>query len=840
MNIFDLNTDTSVTLKGSVVAAQVVDATPVNRWTVHDRKLINASMSDYNFRAMFAHQVEAFDKERINLLFAPYNCLTDIEGPEEDGMFWKYKEGFKIYVYIHASKICNNRYAAELLKSEWVELEMDGSVTGHVFRVPNQKLWPKISIVDDLSKDKYKVFLAESHEHISSGAYINNYGQVDPSDFDHFADGTLPESVKNEYYRFFEVEHIASKGGRDESCDGFHLNCCMFSKQDTYRNFASSLRDAIPIIAGYSSFIGSDNDYDNSSIVAREFKSLPGASAGLSHYHTTKTDTSYQSFDEMLHEAIKCLKTSKIMMVSDAEIETAFAKNVYGSFEVDGEKYEIAKPGWLLDGVFTFNSLLALYWYDRKAAMFDYVQYDDLNQITASTLKSAGRSSRNRYERMLDNPLTFGQLMRVDSEGIRHIYTPEYSLRFKKAVPECRTVIDFVNVGGYYDHMKEVSTNLSRVNFDRFTPIIDHYGESISYDVVLEKMRETAKRDQQFNIGGCIIRMGILGSREATARYFLDRTAKNLETVVKVNAETQYSLFERAIERNEHKDNAAVRITVSSGRAWRDTSGITCFDGRSASTGGILASLAANVRSGRNTPSVEYIGEMLKEIKQTNIKFPGHLHLKEVEISSKNEVVIKLNKPIEVRAFFLDRMAEYLGLARDTIFHLNPDLVANRIEKLDAFKLKLNVRDEKLVITELNRAGPPPSGISVLSHPNIGGNTRVCSGEVANSDLLSFLETLEVINYDSSYNYNLFGQDVCPISTFVREFSDNERHLTAEQKAAKVTRLNGLLEDFAIVPDGLATGIQQATSEEGDEVSDEDIIEEMDIGMDDEDEDEDE
>lgn len=807
---------------GKVVKGRTVDVVPVNRWTGTSRSLINTSRSDYNVRSLFEHQTKLFDRDRINVVVCPYTALDELEGPEVFGdNMWEYTEHVRVYLYIHATKLCNNRYATELFKGEWVEFEFSATLNAEIILDGKTGQFCAVSFADTLPEEEYQVFLCKDNSAASTTAYINKHGQLEPTDYEGHEQWTGGVSIEmaDGMCGLTKVQCIPRKRAIHENIEGFHLRACTFSKATGYRTLESSLYGILNILCAYGDFIGAEHETDSASAAINMFGMIDGMAAARDQYRDTRNDVTYQSFNDVVKEALKTLTSVKILAATDEEIEKSFSEAVYGTFEVDGEKYEVAKPRWLIKDEITFNSMLAVFANLNRTILFNQSQFDSNGEAVYNLLKGMSRDAYKRYDLLIENPFVFAQIMRTDKDGVRHIYVPEYSVRFN--IPEQDEIemmtgginramsTYIINNKEYISHMAKVAFEISKVNFSQYTPIIDCYGDMVDYSDIADVITELVRHDHHFNCEGSVMKCGIAGSGAALVRYFRDQDSKNLETLLKVNEETQYTVFEIVFSARAKKKNSQSTFHASSGEVWKNADSIVCFDNRSTTVLGHAAGIAlALTNRSRNDSGLECAGDTLKEIKAANVKFPEELHIKDIEVSAKNEITVKLNRKIRPRGFFLDRMAEYLGYARDTMFILNPDLVPNKIEGLDAFKLKLNVRDGRIVVNELNRAGPPPYGTSVLSHPNIGSNTRVCSGETMNTDLLSFLETLEVINYDSSYNYNLFGESVCPIAKFIRDCGNSRE--TAEAKATNVELLKAMFEDFGIVPDTLATDIYNA------------------------------
>ena len=826
---------------GKVVKSKNVEVVPVNRWSCSSRSLINTTRSDYNMRAMFAHQVELFDRNRINVVVCPYTNLNKLEGPEVlDDNLLEYSEHVRVLLYVHVSKLCNNRYAAEMLKGEWIEFEFSSSLNAELIRDRVTEKFCAVSFADILPEEEYKMFLCNDNSTAAGSAYINKCGQLEPTDFENpiFEANGIDIDIVNDMCGLHEVRNVPRKYAINERTEGFRIRACTFSKTTGFRTLEGSLDSVNNILCAYSDFIGAEHESDGVSIAVNMFSGMDGLNTAREQYRNTRNEVTYQSFNDLFKEALKTLTSVKILAATEEEIDKSFSEAVYGTFEVDGEKYEVAKPRWLIKDEITFNSIMAVFATLNRTSLFNQSQFDSNGEAVYNLLKGTGRNAYRRYDFLVENPFVFAQVMRTDKDGVRHIYTPEYSVRFNiRESNEDGTMIGgidrsmttyIINNKEYISHMAKVAFEISKVNFSQYTPIIDCYGDMVDYSDIADVITDLVRHDHHSICEGNVMKCGIAGSGAALVRYFRDQDSKNLETLLKVNEETQYTVFEIVFSVRAKKKNSQSTFHASSGEVWKNADSIICFDNRSTTVLGHAAGIAlALTNRSRNDSGLECAGDTLKEIRAANVKFPEELHIKDIEVSAKNEITVKLNRKIRPRGFFLDRMAEYLGYARDTMFILNPDLVPNKIEELDAFKLKLNVRDGRIVVNELNRAGPPPSGISVLSHPNIGSNTRVCSGETMNTDLLSFLETLEVINYDSSYNYNLFGESVCPVAKFIRDCGNSRE--TAEGKAKNIEMLNAMFEDFGIVPDSLATNIRAVLTEgDDDEEEPEDMIEDDD------------
>ena len=783
----------------------------INIWSIRPRSSLIGKNNDDQFYHVHSSIVDKFSKEKYNLVFFSNAFNPGREDSDRDLYDSEYPQQYNVaersysfvMVYVHVSKLTRNRLGSELFKSEWVEFYVPMGLSTRIYS--KDGVVEAISALDHIPEDEAKVFICPEYASGTRRIRTDSNGKL----CYHGLDEETIECLKGAK----EVKHIAASWSIDTDDVSFKLSGLTFSKDTGLKTFNGVLYDSFINISASSSYLRGSHTEREWFHYVKNIKD-PAIRSQLTFLDECDSLVSVDSFFTLLKETVKVISESRILKYTDEEIEARFNTCLLGSFVENGVKYEVAKPNWLYDEDEVSATLLsALHAHINSICYFEASQYESVKK----NIEVFNSEVHNGLKHLFRNPIGASNIVRVDAENNRHIVLPSDWLEIEvprntefhqKSVRE----IDELLVKSYINFSGPIVRGASEILFNTYTPIINFSGEMIPYSTI-NKLKSAM--DTSEVTCGAFIRMGMLSSDQTMFMNVCGHTRSSTSLVLEANDcvrnNLNSSMYEIILKDEEERNVSCLYSSKNMGlvSVSRDLH-------KRELSNSYITRLALAGRGG--STSVNNVVALVRELDEAKIQYPEHLYVKSINAKTSDSVLIEFNRPLTLRGFFLERMANALGVPGDTMFELHEDLVPTKIERITKIVARIASNDHGLVIRSLERASPAPSTEDpLISHPNIGSNQNVCSGEVSNSDLQTFLETLEVINFDSSYNYNLFESKVCPVRHFVRDYPSSG---TEEAKERFKTFLLGLMEDAGVTFDSFyeATVRQNAEEEETDEM----------------------
>ena len=797
----------------------------INIWSVRPRSLLIGKTMEELLYHTHPSLIEKFDEEKYNIVFFSTAFNTEKDKSSEDytriqhPLYDTVEKAYSfMMVYVHVSKLSNNRVGRELFKSEWVEFYVPLGLNTSIFYKDGEI--KAISAIDHLPLDQVKIFIAPEYSAGERRAVVGENGSIS------FHKNVTADDIECMKTVPKEVVHIPAAWAVDTNDVCFKLRGVTFNKSTGLRSFNGLMYDSFINIAAGSSYLrGAAHERDWYHMV----KSVSDITVKKQIKFLDECDglVSMDSFFRLLTETVKVISGSRILSYTDEEITARYEKNLLGSFAANGYVYEVAKPNWLYDeDEVSATLLMAMHAYVHGTCYFEASQYSDRiqkNLIDRADLFREDMSGCLR--RLFRNPVGASHVMRIDAEGNRHIVLPSDWMELKMAtnpdfVMKQTKDINTELMESFIRFSAPVAEGVSKIMFDTYTPVIGFSGGMVPYSKIGE-LKDNM--DNGSATEGTFIRMGMLSSIKVMFMNMCGHTRSSTSLVLEVNEFVRENLNSDTygiIIKEEEETNAVCTFKSQ-------TLGFAPFNRelhRREMTNSCVTRMAIVGR--RGVSSVNNAVALVDELKAANLTYPEHLYVKGVSAKASDTVLFEFNHPLKLRGFFLERLSNLLGLPSQTMFEIHEDLVETSIEKLTKVAARIATSgDRNIVIRSLERASPAPNTSNAfLSHPNIGSNMNVCSGEVSNSDLQTFLETLEVINFDSSYNYNLFPSAICPVNYFVRKNSSR----TDEEIAELKVKILGMMEDAGVTVDSFheAVGTVQTDVEQGDDDDMDEIDEE--------------